>query len=116
MNETIIYLIIAILALGIGFVIGKLFSKGSLESLKTSLEGNQKLLEDTKNDSSRTINQLKQEAKDIQTEKEDILRVNIRQDEAIKSLKEKIGLSKKKKLKGFRKNLPRNLRILPIKY
>ena len=34
MNETLIYLIIAILALLIGFVIGKLLSKGSLEKFK----------------------------------------------------------------------------------
>jgi DNA recombination protein RmuC len=91
MNESLIYIIIALL---VGFVIGKLLAKGSLESLRTSLKDNQKLLEDTKNDTSRTINQLKQEAKDIQTEKEDILRVNIRQDEAIKNLKGKLDTQK----------------------
>lgn len=91
MNEILIYIIVALL---VGFVIGKLLAKGSLESLRTSLKDNQKLLEDTKNDTSRTINQLKQEAKDIQTEKEDILRVNIRQDEAIKNLKEKLDTQK----------------------
>lgn len=91
MNESLIYIIVALL---VGFVIGKLLAKGSLESLRTSLKDNQKLLEDTKNDTSRTINQLKQEAKDIQTEKEDILRVNIRQDEAIKNLKEKLDTQK----------------------
>jgi DNA recombination protein RmuC len=94
MNESLIYIFIALIALAIGFIIGKLLSKGSLESLKSSLNGNKKVLEDTKNETSRTINQLKQEAKDIQTEKEDILRVNIRQDEAIKSLKEKLDTQK----------------------
>ena len=91
MNEILIYIIVALL---IGFVIGNLLAKGSLESLRTSLKDNQKALEDTKNDTSRTINQLKQEAKDIQTEKEDILRVNIRQDEAIKNFKEKLDTQK----------------------
>ncbi len=111
MTETIIYIILALI---IGFIIGKLMSKGSLESLKSSLEGNQKLLEDTKNETSRTINQLKQDAKDIQTEKEDILRVNIRQDEAIKSLKEKL-VSQKEEVEGLQKKFTKEFENLANK-
>ncbi len=94
MNELIIYLIIGILALIIGFVIGKLLAKGSFESVKTSLENSNQLLEDTKKSTSTTIDELRQEYKDIQVEKEDILRVNIRQDEVLKNLQEKLTTQK----------------------
>lgn len=95
MNESLILLIVGIIALIFGFIIGKLLSKGSVERLKSSLENSQSLLENTKNETARTINQLKQETKDIQTEKEDILRVNSRQDVEIINLKEKLDLQKK---------------------
>ena len=94
MNQTIISILIGFLALIIGFVIGKLLAKGSLESAKTSLENSKQLLEDTKKYTSNTIQQLKQEHKDLLTEKEDILRVNIRQDEALKNLQEKLNTQK----------------------
>lgn len=94
MNSILIYLLIGILALIIGFVIGKLLAKGALESVKSSLTNSNHLLEETKKNTSNTINQLNQEQKDIQTEKEDILRVNIRQDEALKNLQEKLNTQK----------------------
>ena len=94
MNEIVTYMFIGILALIIGFIIGKLLAKGSLESLKTSLENSNQLLEETKKNTATTINQLRQEQKDIQVEKEDILRVNIRQDEVLKNLQEKLATQK----------------------
>ena len=94
MNETLIYLTIGFLALAVGFIIGKLLAKGSFESVKTSLENSNNLLEETKKITSITINQLKQEHKDIQVEKEDIIRVNIRQDEVLKNLQEKLATQK----------------------
>ena len=114
MNEILIYLIIAFIALVMGYLIGKILSKSSLESLKTALKGNQQLLEDTKNETSRTINVLKQEAKNIQTEKEDILRVNIRQDEAIKSLKEKLD-TQKDEVEGLQKKFTKEFENLANK-
>ncbi|PHR72928.1 MAG: DNA recombination protein RmuC [Lutibacter sp.] len=94
MNETLIYFLIGFLALTIGFIIGRLLAKGSLESAKTSLENSNQLLEETKKDTSITITKLGQEQKDIQAEKEDLLRVNIRQDEALKNLQEKLSTQK----------------------
>jgi DNA recombination protein RmuC len=94
MSEIVTYIFIGILALVIGFIIGKLLAKGSLESVKTSLENSNQLLEETKKNTATTINQLRQEQKDIQLEKEDILRVNIRQDEVLKNLQEKLATQK----------------------
>ncbi len=94
MNETLTYLFIGVLALVIGFIIGKLLAKGSLESTKTSLENSNLQLDDVKKNTTAIINQLKQEQKDLQVEKEDILRVNIRQDEVLKNLQEKLTTQK----------------------
>lgn len=115
MNTTyIIYILIGFLSLVIGFIIGRLLSKGTLESLKASLEASQQEAKNIKKDTTTTINQLKQEHKDLLTEKDDIMRVNIRQDEALKNLQEKLN-TQKQEVEGLQEKFTKEFENLANK-
>ncbi|HBS12626.1 MAG TPA: DNA recombination protein RmuC [Flavobacteriaceae bacterium] len=83
-----------IIALSIGFFIGKLLTKVSSEKEKSSLQEQNAVLSETKTTAEKTINQLQLDYKGLLTEKEDIIRVNIQQDAAINSLNEKLATQK----------------------
>ncbi len=114
MNEIIIYILVGFISLILGFIIGKLLSKGTLESIKSSLEASQKEVTNLKRDTTSTINQLKQEHKDVLVEKEDILRVNIRQDEALKNLQEKLT-TQKQEVEGLQEKFSKEFENLANK-
>ncbi len=114
MNEIIIYILVGFISLILGFIIGKLLSKGTLESIKASLEASQKEVTNLKSDTTSTINQLKQEHKDVLVEKEDILRVNIRQDEALKNLQEKLN-TQKQEVEGLQEKFSKEFENLANK-
>jgi len=94
MEQYFIFFIIAIIALLIGAYIGKLATKVSSEKEKSSLQGQNAVLLETKTTAEKTINQLQSEYRELQTEKEDIIRINIQQDAAIKGLNEKLDSQK----------------------
>ena len=95
MDQYIILIIIFIVALLIGGFIGNLLSKVSFEKEKTSLQERNAILTETKLTSEKTISELQFEYKQLQTEKEGIIRVNIQQDADIKNLSEKLTIQKK---------------------
>ena len=95
MDQYIILIIIFIAALLIGGFIGKLLSKVSFEKEKTSLQERNAILTETKLTAEKTISELQFEYKQLQTEKEGIIRVNIQQDADIKNLSEKLTIQKK---------------------
>ncbi|HBK71703.1 MAG TPA: DNA recombination protein RmuC [Flavobacteriaceae bacterium] len=94
MEQYILIFIIFIIALSIGFFIGKLLTKVSSEKEKSSLQEQNAVLSETKTTAEKTINQLQLDYKGLLTEKEDIIRVNIQQDAAINSLNEKLATQK----------------------
>lgn len=85
MNELIIYLIITVVGVFIGMFVGKLLSKVKSQAIEerniTLQEINQK--------SEKTINELQQEIKEIQSVKEELVIENTRQDSELQNLKSK---------------------------
>jgi len=94
MEQYFIFFIIFIIALVIGFFIGKLLTKVTSEKEKSNLQERNAVLAETKINAEKTINQLQLEHKELQSEKENIIRVNIQQDAAIKGLNEKLNIQK----------------------
>jgi len=90
MEQYLIFFIIFIIALVIGYFIGKLLSRIASEKEKSGLQERNAVLSETKINAEKTISELQLEYKQLQTEKEDIIRVNIQQDAAIKGLNEKL--------------------------
>ncbi len=93
-QQYITFIIIFIIALLIGAFIGKLLTKISSEKEKSSLQERNAILSETKITAEKTINQLQVVHKELLTEKDAIVRVNIQQDAAIKSLNEKLDTQK----------------------
>ena len=94
MEQYFVFIIIFIVALLIGGFIGKLLSRISSEKEKSSLQERNAVLNETKITAEKTITELQLEYKQLQTEKEDIIRVNIQQDADIKNLSEKLSVQK----------------------
>jgi len=94
MEQYVAFFIIFIIALIIGFFIGKLLSKVTSEKERSSLQERNSILIETKVNAEKTISELQLEYKQLQNEKEDIVRVNIQQDAAIKGLNEKLDNQK----------------------
>ena len=97
MSEIITYLIIALIFSGIGFYIGKLVSKLTFEKEKTSVEKEKSTLEErvallqqSKDMVENNYIELQKEIKNSQLEKEELLRLNTRQDSEIKNLQLKL--------------------------
>ncbi|MCL4126168.1 UNVERIFIED_CONTAM: hypothetical protein GTU68_055221 [Idotea baltica] len=91
METYFIFIIIFIISLFIGAFIGKLLTKVSLEKEKSTLIERNTILNEVKSNAERTISELQLEHKQIQSEKEEIVKVNIQQDAAINNLKEKLS-------------------------
>jgi len=94
MEQYFIFIVIFIVSLLIGAFIGKLLSRVSFEKDKTSLQERNAVLNETKISAEKTITDLHLELKQLQSEKEDIIRVNIQQDADIKNLNEKLTVQK----------------------
>jgi len=94
MEQYFVFIVIFIVVLLIGGFIGKLLSRVSFEKDKTSLQERNAVLNETKISAEKTITELQLQQKQLQTEKEDIIRVNIQQDADIKNLSEKLTVQK----------------------
>ena len=94
MEQYFVFTVIFIIALLIGGFIGKLLSRVSFEKEKSSLQERNAILNETKITAEKTITDLQLEYRQLQTEKEDIIRVNIQQDADIKNLSEKLTAQK----------------------
>ena len=94
MEQYFVFIVIFIIALLIGGFIGKLLSRVSFEKEKSSLQERNAILNETKITAEKTITDLQLEYRQLQTEKEDIIRVNIQQDADIKNLSEKLTAQK----------------------
>ncbi|APG64581.1 DNA polymerase V [Tenacibaculum todarodis] len=94
MNEFIIYLIIAIVGVVIGLLSGKYFSKLKFEQEKAGLAERNSMLIETQKNAEKTIEELKSEVKNIQFQKEDLIKVNTRQDADLNNLQLKLTENK----------------------
>lgn len=83
MNELIIYLLITVVAILLGIFVGTLLSKVKSESL----EGRNRTLKEINEKSERTINELQDEIKKIQSSKEELVIENTRQDSELQYLR-----------------------------
>ena len=94
MEQYLLIGFVFIAALIIGGFIGKLLSKITFEKINAGLQERNAVLTESKLNAERTINQLQLEQKEQQTEKENIIKVNIQQDGDIKYLNEKLNEQK----------------------
>ncbi|MDT7831838.1 DNA recombination protein RmuC [Flavobacteriaceae bacterium S356] len=83
MNELIIYLLITVIAILLGIFIGGLLSKVKSEGL----EERNRTLQEVNEKSERTINELQDEIKGIQSIKEELVIENTRQDGQLQNLR-----------------------------
>ena len=90
MNELTIYLLIALIFAPIGFYIGKLLTKLSTEKEKASLEERASLISQAKEIVDSNIIQLQKELQLVRQEKEDLSRLNTRQDAELINLHQKL--------------------------
>jgi len=94
MEQYFIFIIIFMVALLIGGFIGKLLSRVTFEKEKSSLQERNAVLSETKVTAEKTIHELQLEYKQLQIEREGIIKVNIQQDADIKNLAEKLSVQK----------------------
>ena len=94
MEQYFLFIIIFVIALLIGAYIGKLLTSVASEKEKSSLKERNTILNETKITAEKTITELQLDYKQLQSEKEDIIKVNIQQDAAINSLNEKLNTQK----------------------
>lgn len=94
MEQYILFGIVFVVALLIGAFIGKLLSKINFEKTNASLQERNAVLTESKLNAERTIEQLQLEQKQQQSEKENIIKVNIQQDADIKYLNDKLNEQK----------------------
>ena len=94
MNELIIYLLITLISFIIGLFLGNYLYKLKFEKDNVNLiERNSFLLEAKKN-AEKIIDELKNEVKNIQFQKEDLIKINVRQDSDLKNLQIKLSENK----------------------
>tara|TARA_R110001632_G_scaffold178480_4_gene298248 strand:- start:2232 stop:3536 length:1305 start_codon:yes stop_codon:yes gene_type:complete len=86
MNELIIYLVITIVAIAIGVFIGKLLSRVKFETLN----GRNSSLQEINTRAEKTIEELQQEIKEVQSSKEALVILNTRQESELKNLQSKM--------------------------
>jgi DNA recombination protein RmuC len=90
MNDIVLYALVAIVFVIIGFVIGKLLTKNSLDKITTELNLKNKLLLQEKDNNTNIINELNKNIKILNDEKHQLdIQVNQRNSE-INNLKEKL--------------------------
>ncbi|WP_369049167.1 DNA recombination protein RmuC [Tenacibaculum sp. UWU-22] len=94
MNELIIYILIAITALVIGLLLGNVFTKLKLTQQKMVLQERNTVLAEIQKTAEKTINELQSEIKVVQNDKENLIKVNTRQDADLKNLQVKLDENK----------------------
>ena len=94
MNEFIIYLLIALISIVIGLFLGRLLTQLKLDQVNSTLQERNNLLNDTHQKAENTITGLQKEIKIIQSEKEELIRVNTRQDSDLINLQQKLKENK----------------------
>lgn len=98
MDEIVLYTLLAGLVGGIiGFLISFIIQKNKfsvLENEKIGLAERNALLQEGKSSAEKSIEVLKNELKSIQTEKEDLIKVNTRQDADLYNLQQKLNENK----------------------
>ncbi|MCH3882076.1 MULTISPECIES: DNA recombination protein RmuC [Tenacibaculum] len=94
MNDLIIYLVFAIVGILIGLLSGRYFSKLKFEQEKAGLQERNSMLTETQKNAEKTIEELKHEVKNIQFQKEDLIKVNTRQDADLNNLQLKLTENK----------------------
>jgi DNA recombination protein RmuC len=126
MSNILPFLLIFIVALAIGIFIGKLLFSARFQSEKISLE--EKLIafsdqfnsqrEQFSNDKIAFEKQLASAntEKEIIRNEKDSLAIQLSKKKSILRIFGNATKNRKKKSKNYRKNSPKNLRILPIKY
>jgi len=114
MEQYFIFFVIFIIALSIGAFIGKLLTKVSSEKDKASLQERNTILSETKINAEKTITELQLDYKQLLSEKEDIIKVNIQQDAAIKGLNEKL-VNQKEELENIQEKFTKEFENLANK-
>lgn len=94
MEQYFIIIIIVVISLLVGAFIGKLLTKVASEKEKSALIERNNILNTVNENSEKTITELQLEYKQLQSEKEDIIKINIQQDAAINGLNEKLSEQK----------------------
>ncbi|MBJ2175977.1 DNA recombination protein RmuC [Aureibaculum sp. A20] len=94
MEQYIIFIILFIISLLIGAFIGKLLTKVNTEKEKSTLVERNIILTEIKSNAEKTISDLQLEYRHLQSEKEQIVKVNIQQDASINNLNEKLSVQK----------------------
>lgn len=90
MNEFIIYLLILIISLGVGFILGKFLTKETLEKETMILKERNISLTETKKNIEESLSEYQDELKSYQKEKEHLIALNTRQDADLKNLQQKL--------------------------
>ncbi len=90
MEQYLIFFSIFIIAIAIGFFIGKLLTKVATEKERAGLQERTAILSETKATAEKTIAELQGAYKQLQIEKDAIVKVNIEQNAAINSLNDKL--------------------------
>ncbi|MGB0880576.1 MAG: DNA recombination protein RmuC, partial [Polaribacter sp.] len=93
-NELIIYFLIAIICMVIGFFIGRYFSKLSFEKEKVALEERTISLQENKKNAEIVVEKLENKLTSIQLEKEELMTTNTQQDSDLKNLQLKLDENK----------------------
>jgi DNA recombination protein RmuC len=94
MNDILIFILIAIIFSIIGFVLGKLITKNSLEKITSELQIRNKLLLEDKDDNTNIINILTDEKKQLSAEKHEMELRYTQKISELKNLEEKLSENK----------------------
>ncbi|TVZ54940.1 DNA recombination protein RmuC [Lutibacter sp. Hel_I_33_5] len=94
MNELLVYILISVVFVSIGLFLGTYISKLKSEKEKTSLKERNVSLESTQKTAEKTINELQADIKSVLSEKEDLIKVNVRQDADLQNLQLKLEENK----------------------
>jgi DNA recombination protein RmuC len=114
MEQYLIFFSVFIIAVAIGFFIGKLLTKVATEKERAGLQERTAILSETKATAEKTIAELQGAYKQLQTEKEAIVKVNIEQDAAIKSLNDKL-IHQKEELETIQEKFTKEFENLATK-
>jgi DNA recombination protein RmuC len=94
MNDLVINFLIIVFGISIGLFIGRLLGKLKGEKEKSVLEGQNSLLQSSKENAENTALELQKELKFLQQEKERLLALNSGQEADLKNMRQKVHENK----------------------
>ena len=94
MTDLVIYLLIIVLGLSIGFFIGKLMEKSKSEKENSELKTQNSLLQQAKESAENSLTELQKEIKFIQQEKENLISDRTRLQTEYKNTEKKLAENK----------------------